>query len=68
MTKWISVTEQLPESDAEVWIWDGDTAWLSFYSAHNRCFYYIMDYGYWDSEPLDDVTHWMPVIDPEPPA
>ena len=65
-SKWIPVTERLPEEDADVlccrgnhigalidvYTYQGDGKWED-------------SYGYWNYTDIEGITHWMPL--PEPP-
>jgi hypothetical protein len=55
-TRWIPVTEKLPEDDIECLVCDECGTYMA-----------IMDSGWWwtDGHALDGITHWMPL--PEPP-
>ena len=59
--KWIPVTERLPEEYENVLVCSGgyvEPGWIG----GDRVFY---TYDKYESDIIDDVTHWMPL--PEPP-
>ena len=67
MSKWIPVTERLPEKGQEVLAYRGD-----FLGKMMNTYTYLGsgnwedDYGYRGSAEHEGLTHWMPL--PEPPG
>lgn len=61
---WISCSEQMPEETGDI-IVVSDGIVMSGISYSRRDGFYIAALEYDDDEPIDGVTHWMPL--PEPP-
>jgi len=74
--KWISVDDRLPEKDGEYWIFVNGDVELDFFTNEEKgrnmwwtsgeqSGEFIANGWYQNSE--NNVTHWMPVVYPEPP-
>ncbi|HFV7998269.1 TPA: DUF551 domain-containing protein, partial [Escherichia coli] len=61
---WISCSERMPEETGDI-IVVSDGIVMSGISYSRRDGFYIAALEYDDDEPIDGVTHWMPL--PEPP-
>jgi len=69
VTRWISITDNLPDQCAEVWAYDQDKGVTiahldqlgNWVDAHGE------DYGLHDGR-LYRVTHWQELVKPEPPT
>jgi hypothetical protein len=72
--EWINVDERLPDETDKVWIWDGNDALIGRWNGFEgvNCGFYIDGthascYGFCTDEESNNVTHWKPLIKPEPP-
>ncbi|CAK7073416.1 MAG: hypothetical protein BACD_03486 [Bacteroides rodentium] len=63
---WISVNEQLPEPEQEVFLYDSDSikhyvvGWLRKKKGYNKGKWFVTN-GYVTDE---GITHWMPIVQP----
>lgn len=67
--KWISVEDQVPENDEEVWVFNNKDEGCVTIGYRNE-YGWVDVYGDFDGmrDPfLYYVTHWRPLIRPEPP-
>lgn len=63
--KWISVKDELPENSGNFLATDGDITTELYFEKRQRCHLWLESSGK-PSEPIDDITHWMPL--PKPPT
>jgi len=62
--KWLSVKDRFPEKSGSYLASDGDTVAELHFETRGRLRLWLEPSGK-PSEPIDDITHWMPL--PEPP-
>jgi len=68
MAEWILCQDRLPQAGEEVWIHDMEEGViLGTYSRYGWFDVYGEDDGMRDSK-LYEVTHWMPLAQPDPPV
>lgn len=63
--EWIKCSERMPEETGDIIVFS-DGIVMSGISYSRRKGFYIDALAYDDDEPIDDVTHWMPL--PNPPT
>lgn len=63
--EWIKCSERMPEETGDIIVFS-DGIVMSGISYSRRKGFYIDALEYDDDEPIDDVTHWMPL--PNPPT
>lgn len=63
--EWIKCSERMPEETGDIIVFS-DGIVMSGISYSRRKGFYIDALEYDDYEPIDDVTHWMPL--PNPPT
>ncbi|WIJ49647.1 DUF551 domain-containing protein [Enterobacter roggenkampii] len=62
--EWIKCSEQMPEETGDIIVVSDDIV-MSGVSYSRKKGFYLQALEYDADEPVDDVTHWMPL--PEPP-
>jgi predicted RNA-binding Zn-ribbon protein involved in translation (DUF1610 family) len=68
-SRWIAVSERMPEHGDAIWVYDGKDVLMGEYSHVSGFQSYgaSMDREGLNSETLHGVTHWMEIDEPEPP-
>ena len=63
MSKWIKVSDQLPNDKDKVWIYVESAGFVT-----DAMFYSVGDSFFDGYTNYPDVTHWAPYVTPEPPV